>query len=63
VTPPREHRSGLDRRSGFDRRRGRPPVGDEPLQCRFGVPEAGHGMHRDNATFYNQAVLGFLQRR
>ena len=27
------------------------------------VPEAGHGMHRENAAFYNQAVLGFLQRR
>jgi len=27
------------------------------------VPEAGHGMHGENAAFYNQAVLGFLQRR
>ena len=27
------------------------------------VPEAGHGMHRDNAAFYDQAVLSFLQRR
>ena len=27
------------------------------------VPEAGHGMHRDNPTFYNQAVMAFLQRR
>ena len=21
------------------------------------VPEAGHGMHRDNAAYYDQAVL------
>ena len=27
------------------------------------VPEAGHGMHGDNPTFYNQAVMAFLQRR
>ena len=27
------------------------------------VPEAGHGMHDDNPTFYNQAVMAFLQRR
>ena len=27
------------------------------------VPEAGHGMHSDNPTFYNQAVIAFLQRR
>ena len=27
------------------------------------VPEAGHGMHSDNAAFYNQAVMAFLQRR
>ena len=27
------------------------------------VPNAGHGMHRENAAFYNQAVLAFLQRR
>jgi pimeloyl-ACP methyl ester carboxylesterase len=27
------------------------------------VPEAGHGIHVDNAAFYNEAVLGFLQRR
>jgi non-heme chloroperoxidase len=27
------------------------------------VPEAGHGMHWDNPTFYNQAVMAFLQRR
>jgi pimeloyl-ACP methyl ester carboxylesterase len=27
------------------------------------VPEAGHGMHRDNAAFYDRAVLSFLQRR
>ena len=27
------------------------------------VPEAGHGMHSDNPTFYNQTVLAFLQRR
>jgi pimeloyl-ACP methyl ester carboxylesterase len=27
------------------------------------VPNAGHGMHRDNPTFYNQTVLAFLQRR
>ena len=27
------------------------------------VPEAGHTMHRENTAFYNQAVLGFLQRR
>jgi len=27
------------------------------------VPEAGHGMHADNPTFYNQTVLAFLQRR
>ena len=26
-------------------------------------PEAGHGMHGDNPTFYNQTVLAFLQRR
>ena len=27
------------------------------------VPNAGHGMHGDNPTFYNQTVLAFLQRR
>jgi non-heme chloroperoxidase len=27
------------------------------------VPEAGHGIHGDNAAFYNEAVLRFLQRR
>jgi pimeloyl-ACP methyl ester carboxylesterase len=27
------------------------------------VPDAGHGMHRQNTAFYNQAVLAFLQRR
>jgi hypothetical protein len=27
------------------------------------VPEAEHGIHVDNAAFYNEAVLGFLQRR
>ena len=27
------------------------------------VPDAGHGMHRENTAFYNQAVLAFLQRR
>jgi pimeloyl-ACP methyl ester carboxylesterase len=27
------------------------------------VPNAGHGMHRDNPTFYNQVVMAFLQRR
>ena len=27
------------------------------------VPDAGHGMHADNPTFYNQAVMAFLQRR
>ena len=27
------------------------------------VPEAGHGMHSDNAAFYNQVVMAFLQRR
>jgi pimeloyl-ACP methyl ester carboxylesterase len=27
------------------------------------VPGAGHGIHADNAAFYNEAVLGFLQRR
>ena len=27
------------------------------------VPEAGHGIHADNAAFYNEAVLRFLQRR
>ena len=27
------------------------------------VPEAGHVMHGDNPTFYNQAVMAFLQRR
>jgi pimeloyl-ACP methyl ester carboxylesterase len=26
------------------------------------VPEAGHGMHGQNAAFYNQAVASFLQR-
>jgi pimeloyl-ACP methyl ester carboxylesterase len=26
------------------------------------VPEAGHGIHADNAAFYNEAVLAFLQR-
>ena len=27
------------------------------------VPDAGHGMHSQNAAFYNQAVMAFLQRR
>jgi len=27
------------------------------------VPNAGHGMHRDNPAFYNQAVSAFLKRR
>ena len=27
------------------------------------VPNAGHGMHGDNPTFYSQTVLAFLQRR
>ena len=27
------------------------------------VPEAGHGMHSQNAAFYNQAVMAFLRRR
>lgn len=27
------------------------------------VPDAGHGMHGQNAAFYNQAVRAFLQRR
>ena len=27
------------------------------------VPEAGHGMHGDNPTFYNQTVMAFLRRR
>ena len=27
------------------------------------VPEAGHSMHQQNAAFYNQAVLAFLQQR
>ena len=27
------------------------------------VPNAGHGMHGDNPTFYNQTVMAFLQRR
>ena len=27
------------------------------------VPEAGHGMHNDNPTFYKQTVMAFLQRR
>ena len=27
------------------------------------VPKAGHGMHSDNAAFYNEAVMSFLQRR
>ena len=27
------------------------------------VPEAGHGIHADNAPFYNEAVLDFLRRR
>jgi non-heme chloroperoxidase len=27
------------------------------------VPKAGHGMHGDNPTFYNQTVMAFLQRR
>ena len=26
------------------------------------VPEAGHGMHSDNPTFYSQTVMAFLQR-
>ena len=27
------------------------------------VPEAGHGMHSDNAAFYNEAVAAFLRRQ
>ena len=27
------------------------------------VPDAGHGMHNANPTFYNQTVMAFLQRR
>jgi non-heme chloroperoxidase len=27
------------------------------------VPKAGHGMHGDNPTFYNQTVMAFLRRR
>jgi pimeloyl-ACP methyl ester carboxylesterase len=27
------------------------------------VPNAGHGMHGQNPTFYNPAVIAFLQRR
>ena len=27
------------------------------------VPNAGHGMHNANPTFYNQTVMAFLQRR
>ena len=27
------------------------------------VPEAGHGMHSDNAAFYNEAVTAFLRRQ
>ena len=27
------------------------------------VPNAGHGMHGENPTFYNQTVMAFLQRR
>ena len=27
------------------------------------VPNAGHGMHGDNPTFYNENVMAFLQRR
>ena len=26
------------------------------------VPEAGHGMHGENPTFFNNAVMAFLQR-
>ncbi|MGH9370291.1 MAG: alpha/beta fold hydrolase, partial [Vicinamibacterales bacterium] len=26
------------------------------------VPEAGHGMHQQNPTFYNDAVMAFLRR-
>ena len=26
------------------------------------VPDAGHGMHSQDAAFYNQAVMAFLQR-
>ena len=26
------------------------------------VPDAGHGMFGQNATFFNQAVMAFLQR-
>ena len=31
-------------------------------ESKVAVPEAGHGMHGDNPTFYNQAVMAFLQR-
>ena len=27
------------------------------------VPDAGHVMHSDNAAFYNEVVVAFLQRR
>ena len=27
------------------------------------VPEAGHGLHNDNAAFYNEAVAAFLRRQ
>jgi hypothetical protein len=42
------------------------PVTAELERCLDGqsqvmVPEAGHGIHADNAPFYNEAVLGFLQ--
>ena len=32
-------------------------------ESKVAVPEAAHGMHGDNPTFYNQAVMAFLQRR
>ena len=31
-------------------------------ESKVAVPEAGHGMHGDNPTFYNQAVMAFLER-
>ena len=32
-------------------------------ESKMAVPVAAHGMHGDNPTFYNQAVMAFLQRR
>ena len=34
-------------------------AGESPVM----VPEAGHGMHSDNAVFYNEAVTAFLRRQ